>query len=292
MYPQLVRVVVSFSILLGIPQLLIGAAQGYASPEASMSLRGSNGYVITIEGAGNRVRLTAQQRFTTMTYETLGAVSAGRISARFAHRGHISMSFVPEGRPLVVGPPANCRGRVGRRQSGHFNGVIQFGGPGHYTSVQAHTAKGVLSSSHWKCRRPTVRDLLTTGTTDLVLRRIVAVAPSGRRRLEILTGELDGRAAVTVASASVTTLEGNISVSRNTAAISPARIAAITGSAASNSKIVLPSPFSGEATLYSSSPTQRSQWLGDLAVRFPDRTHFRLAGPKFATHSEVFHRRR
>jgi hypothetical protein len=116
---------------------------------AEFTLRGSNGYKITVsadpEGRSDEVKLSAAGRLGSAEYTAQGKVTPTTIEARFGRLGSVSVRFEPSGRERNVRIPRKCmkeRPRVVTSRLGRFVGTIKFRGERGYTEVSAHSAQG------------------------------------------------------------------------------------------------------------------------------------------------------
>ena len=119
------------------------AGQGTASAKARLftvppsraghlSVKGSNGYGITIDRSPGGVILTAKRRGSSATYFAPGPGGNGDdIDAKFPGVGRVSVRFKPSGRPIKT--EAICAGAKPIRQPGIFRGTIAFRGERGFT---------------------------------------------------------------------------------------------------------------------------------------------------------------
>ncbi len=116
---------------------------------AEFTLKGSNGYRITVSGdpggGKDSIELTATGRSGEVNYIASGRVTADRIEAKLGKLGRISVRFVPSGRQRRVKVPKKCipeRPPVVSSRLGSFIGTIRFRGEHGYTRVSARSAEG------------------------------------------------------------------------------------------------------------------------------------------------------
>jgi hypothetical protein len=134
---------------------IITTGAGFRGQSSSLTLRGSHGYRIKVEGSGRVVELSASRSLTGATYSTRGRVTSEGITARFGNLGRIAVGFVPSGPLRVRKPPPFCEGQPRTMQSGVFTGKIRFSGEEQFTQVEARRAKGLVSNRpRWKCDNP------------------------------------------------------------------------------------------------------------------------------------------
>ena len=120
---------------------------GHLPIGAKLSVRSSNGYVLTIGGSGKDVSVAVTSKRAAAVYvATAGRVTADSIRAWFGHLGVIDVAFYPRrlrsGRPRH--PKSFCSYSPARREysDGVFVGTIRFRGEGGYTSVSTTHAFG------------------------------------------------------------------------------------------------------------------------------------------------------
>jgi hypothetical protein len=127
--------------------LLVATPRADASEGAKLSIRSSNGYLLTIGGSGKDVRLAVTSKRTAALYTaTAGRVTGGSIRAWFGHLGLVDVTFFP--RRLRSDRPRHrksfCSYSPPRREytDGIFLGTIRFRGEGGYTKVSSTHAFG------------------------------------------------------------------------------------------------------------------------------------------------------
>ncbi|HKO37708.1 MAG TPA: hypothetical protein VJU14_05010 [Solirubrobacterales bacterium] len=144
-----------------------------ASSSAAFSVRGSNGFRLDVESAGERLTLVASERRPPVaTFSRAGVPrpagasngaasiyrlrarrsDPGRIEVGLGRLGRIAVDFQPSGRTRVtrLGPRDGALG-CGRsvkivRRLGTFVGVVEFKGEGGYTSVRVGRAPGSVGT--------------------------------------------------------------------------------------------------------------------------------------------------
>jgi len=118
-----------------------------------MSVHGSRGYGITVEGAGDKVSLVASSLAGSAKYEVPGQVTAHGLSARFGRLGKVEVTFRPGQRTKIETPPNRCKGKPRGMHWGAFVGTIRFRGERGFTRVRVRRAAGTVTlHPRWRCR--------------------------------------------------------------------------------------------------------------------------------------------
>jgi hypothetical protein len=136
---------------------IASAKPGYftfpAERTSQATVKGTQGFQITITRAHGRVQLTASKGDASAIYIVRSAKAlADRIVARFPGQGGVSLRFYPMGEAQHL--PPFCRGRPSIKQAGIFRGVIRFKGERGFTRAVASHARGYMYRSFKEvCRR-------------------------------------------------------------------------------------------------------------------------------------------
>jgi hypothetical protein len=116
--------------------------------ENSFSMKGTNGYRITITHTGRRIELAASKGDALAAYIVRSSKPSpdGDIEATFPGRGRVSVRFQPTGPPRRSPPfyPPACNGGGEIDQRGRFKGTIRFRGENGFTRGIATSARGYL----------------------------------------------------------------------------------------------------------------------------------------------------
>ncbi len=119
--------------------------------ENTLSVKGTNGFRITVSHTSRRVELTASEGDAAATYLVPAAKPGldGEIEARFPGRGRVSVRFHPSGPPHHLPPfdPPGCNGGGEVKQRGTFRGTIRFRGERDFTRVATTSAPGFVFRS-------------------------------------------------------------------------------------------------------------------------------------------------
>lgn len=246
---------------------------------SQLTVRGTQGFRITIRRIAGHVELTAARRTVTASYLVRRERgSADGIKATFPGLGRVSMRFRPSGR-LQRGP-AFCEGRRPITQHGEFSGVIRFRGERDFTRVSLQNARGfVYRSFKETCKGGGGR----SGDFSFY-----ALAESGRSQgrttsftaLKLIdNSEILGSALYSASQLErrhgMTSLRfAAVSAGWNTFAIGPTLGPQVAATVAP------PPPFSGTAS-FQASPGERASWEGTLAVDLPGVETVDLTGPQF-----------
>ena len=119
--------------------------------ENSLSVKGTNGFRITVSHTNRRIELTASEGDAAATYLVPATKPAldGEIEARFPRRGRVSVRFHPSGPPHRFPPFGlpECNGGGEVKQRGTFRGTIRFRGERDFTRVATTSAPGFVFRS-------------------------------------------------------------------------------------------------------------------------------------------------
>jgi hypothetical protein len=244
---------------------------------STVTVRGSNGYRITIEQSQGRASLTAGTSRSSATYVTAARpIGGGGIGARFPGLGRVSLRFEPSGKPRKV--PALCRGRRSIEQPGVFRGRIEFRGEMGFTHVAAAQARGhVLHTFASVChgldrnpiRSPNWNTLETSSRSD-------------RGRLAFQVVEIPGTGPIptlTFFSASTFERRRGMAIIRSVNRSTRHNDFAIAGPSGQpeSATIAAPTPFHGNATFHAV-PGKAGAWEGAISVELPGAGTVELTG--------------
>jgi hypothetical protein len=283
---------------------------GPSVPASLFTLRGSNGYLISVLGAaGGRdrstVSLSAAHGSANATYTTEGTVSPTRMEASFGRLGAISLRFRSSGRVQHTPVPPKCRingfPSVAKARVGTFIGTIRFRGEEGYTRISAHRITGRVGEP-WAILGGGRKDqCLSLGSgVNEAPGALLAASSAGEAASFSATAEPPSSAPVTGSAPGVlaqqlgsyrfdgATMEkrSGMLISRSTSATGAAGDF-IFGSALSSATLTPPDPFSGIGTFQRNADGSTS-WTGSLSVSLPGRRKVRLTGPRFKSSLQPF----
>jgi diadenosine tetraphosphatase ApaH/serine/threonine PP2A family protein phosphatase len=272
--------------IVGVP----GAA-GRIRAEPSFSLRGSNGFRVSVSGSASglgtvwfaprlaekvlpsklppgNVVVGVSKGPSVSLYVVPGAVTAHRVRARLGHLGRISVFFHKRATKVVKLPP-QCTGprRVSRR--GRFAGTIRFHGEHGYTSVDANRARGRV-----ELRRKTRCHFGGDGGGGGGNHRQVKLT-AGDRSTDVVAID-DPRGPGPTLIAATSEVENRVSVFRVLFDFFAPASSFTYDAALTTAQLDPPAPFSGTADF-----AAPRTWTGTLAVSFPGDPDVPLAGPGF-----------
>jgi hypothetical protein len=272
----------------------------HRSETVTMSVHGSHGYRIAIEGhTHGRVRLTVSKHSSAAEYTVPGRIARHRLRANFGRLGRISVRFhrVGEPRPGRTIIPLKCKGRPPLREPGRFEGTIRFRGERGFTSVAVHGAWGsVVRRFKRSCalprrrgRRRASRAASASGFDSIF---VTALAAAERRKgrtvalssvgFETPPNKRGESLSLTLVDAGLAERRGRIAIRRQvlidgdqgTVLASPLGAEPITAT------VILPSPFAGTGSYFEEAGS-RPRWTGSLRVRLPGADRVPLTGPHF-----------
>jgi hypothetical protein len=260
---------------------------------AEFSLRGSNGYLISVTGSYGGVEIMVESAdprpgsLIETNYSFKGTASNEGIDANLGDFGEISLRFTPSGKNQVktvrhVGK--GCKGphKVVRRL-GTFTGTFRFEGEAGYTSLDVTEADGSIgapaaffcstfsSGSGKNRRRGRPPTYLEAKTPHNKLAFSASLTEHGRRAgFAAISQETLGAASIT-RWASVEAPPSMLHFARDlsSATVSP------------------PPPFSGTAMFKRRPKRSPPSWSGSLAVLFLGEENTPLTGPRFTSASLV-----
>jgi hypothetical protein len=252
---------------------------------AEFTLRGSNGYEITVsgglEGGENSVELSAEGRSGTVQYTAPGRVTDNGIEASFGKLGRVSVRFRPSGqRPPVV-----------TSRLGSFVGTIRFRGERGYTRVSARRADGGIGDPLANTPQKLVCDFHESDAAhERELESVSLDASPSGAGVSFGAFRLFGSWSDRIPPAGKGTLGGGrylflaLSIER-ARKLSIFRYAAVLGrpedfvfdDALTTATVRPPSPFTGSGS-FLRNPDGSTSWTGTLAVRLPGLGAMRLTG--------------
>jgi hypothetical protein len=292
------------------PSATMSAPSSLSVPLSLFTVRGSNGYLITVFGAAggaerSTVSLSASRGASNATYTTEGTVSPTRMEASFGRLGALSLRFRPSERVRHVIVPPRCRVKgfpaVAEARLGAFVGTIRFRGEGGYTTISDHRIRGRVGEP-WAVLRGGGEDQclsLGSGTNEAPGALLSASSP-GEATSFGATAEPPFSAPVTAPSPVMlvqglgsyrfdgSTLEdrSGMLISRSTSATGAAADF-IFNSTLSSATVTPPAPFSGVGT-FGRTADGSSTWTGSLNVSLPGRRLVKLTGPRFKSSLRPF----
>jgi hypothetical protein len=254
-------------LALSVPATATGAAPAArrGGPQVYMhfSLKADNGLTAQVFASGNTVDLQIGGHGQFVGYRVKGAVSAGRVSARFGSLGRISVRFQPRGRA------------TGSVHKGVFLGTIEFTGERDYVHIDATRAVGsVLDTTR------TFHGHLVSSSRAEVERVVGTLEATAGGRSFRAAGYLEpdgsGRAYF---AASVRERQGAMQVTRVALAKAPVSAFAF-DHAAGTATVQPPAPFSGSAAILTR-PDASKGFEGTLSVALLGVDPVLFAGPEF-----------
>jgi hypothetical protein len=265
--------------------------------ELEMSLRGSNGYGISIRNLGTKlISLTTSKGDVSADYVVRGRVTRDKIDANFGDLGQISLHFHgsphPHSGPL---PPSKCiRGRAPIYETGSFDGKIRFHGEHNFTSAAlAHVRGTVLRSFRRVCEQPAWQPSKSKppkhDPEESPTQALLAASKEGGRDtyLFYVASEVPATTHVQALSAAlaiagVSERHGKVMIDRRAFMLGKAKSLSISppGSVPLSAALSLPSPFSGTAS-YRETAGGQVDWTGSLAVSVPGAPQTPLTGSGF-----------
>lgn len=253
---------------------------------ASIAVKGTNGYRITIDALRREAMLQAEGRSGLAIYQVPAVVEGDRINARFGRRGRVAIRFVIR-RVRRVEPPSRCAGGPRVFVHGTFLGRIKFVGEQRFTQVDRARAPGEVSIyRRWKCPNRDRGELFGqagrekfSGPQDEV--QLNAVARQGTLRFVASSyPPFEGRALPPSFNAFLSERLGAMEVVRLVTSFgSPATF--LFTDAFTQANIRPPKPFSGRG-FFEQQPDGSRSWSGSLRVSLPGARNVRLTGRDFS----------
>jgi len=248
--------------------------------ESQISVKGTNGFDVTIARTARWVELSASKGDASAHYliqRRWRPNSGYGIHATFPGLGKVSLRFLPSDK--VERRPPFCEGRASIQRFGVFRGIIRFEGELGYTRVVSSGGRGHTYRSFREVCKDSGHAVPTRGyflssearsqgrTVSFTAFRSFAEWPSDDE---------------TTYSANLLERRRGMIILRNAFARAPASSLSIEGAAnRPNSATVAPSaPFSGTAS-FLVPPGAPAEWTGTLAVDLPGAGTVPLTGPQF-----------
>lgn len=276
-------------VLSGATTLLVvppstAAKPGYfvwpAVRESQVSVKGTNGFDVTIARTAGWIELTASDGSTAAHYvirHRRHPSSGDGIHATFPGLGRISLRFRPSGR--LKREPSFCGGRASIQRFGAFRGVIRFKGELGYTRVASNGGRGHTFRSFREVCKDSSE---STSTPDYSLE---AMARSRGRSVSFYAFRSiegwfnDDQAIFTALSREK---RRGMVILRNAFARAPRSGLALAGprNGPDSATVEPPAPFSGAANFHAP-PGVPAEWTGDLVVELPGAGVVPLTGPSF-----------
>jgi hypothetical protein len=246
---------------------------------SQLTVRGTQGFQITIKRTANRVELTASNGKASAIYIAHSKKNpVDGIEAVFPGLGKVSVRFHPSG--PVRHSPALCGGRAWFRQNGIFRGVIKFEGERRFTRVAMEHARGfVFRSFKETCEGG------NDGSKTTPIYYLAERAKSQGRVTAFTAMKPISQSAFDNSStyfASQRERRHGMTTIRIAVASTDPDAFALAGppTQPESATITPPSPFSGTAGFQASLGTL-AKWEGTLAVELPGVGSVLLTGPQF-----------
>lgn len=277
----------SLLVVLALP----GPAAAAPAPSAlTFSLRNSDGYEVTVTGAGPTVGITVRRpkHHDETVYLVHGKVTKTAIRASFPGLGRVAVNY----RAAQPTPDTRVRCQsVLHGIHGSFRGKIEFRGENGYTSLHAHRAKGALIDlgllrhcsggiSHGgKSSDALIKALLGIGGPRAKTTHVLAEwkQPLGGVFFEATQVGRDHTEFFAIEQHT----SGRLAVMHIARAHGSAKMLA-SDPRLSFASVSPPAPFSGTGDLRHD-PDGHKRWSGTLTASFPGAPHVPLTGPEFKT---------
>jgi hypothetical protein len=261
------------------------SADAHGSARAEFSSKATNGYIVSVEGRGRQVALTAAGHGGRATYSVRGRASTRQVKGRFGKFGRIALRFEPRGKSRQIKPPKHCKGRSRIRTEGDFVGTIRFRGERGYTRLTRKRVRGsTLTPSGWRCkaRRGDSRSISDVDFPQpgLGVPALGAFTPNGR---VVFTALGFGDPKVLDLSfflAGTKEHRGVVRIARFALVEARSRAFAVQPDLA-GATVRPPKPFSGTAS-FARDASDSTSWTGTLAVALPGAGTVPLTGTGFA----------
>ncbi len=257
--------------------------------ESEFSIRGTNGYELTIAHIRKRVELYASKGDASAIYLVRAPRPSGdgTIEATLPGVGRISVRFEPSGparrSPPFFPPGAGCSGGGEVKQRGTFRGTIRFAGEQSFTRVSTGSARGFT--------RVVTREVCKGGSNGKAVRGVrgyslTSLARSRGRQVFFgatrETSEDVIRGDTSYWAQAYERRRGMQIVRIALVHAGPATFA-VAGPPArpSSASVAPPAPFRGTATFDATLDTPT--WEGSLAIDLPGASGLQLTGPAFSS---------
>jgi hypothetical protein len=287
------KILAASLILMSLAPASAAAKRGYFAigPSSNMqaSLRGSNGYMITLSANGGFVTLSVHGHHATVQYLAQGAAGKGKIKASFGGLGRVALRFRPRGKAHLRKEPAgNCRGGDSLIQPGAFVGKLDFEGEQDYTRVKARRIKGtVIHTKRQVCKNSGSEkdEGMSPGSLGLTLVNAADnEGGSSFNAFKIDSKSGPGRSLTSFGAMVLESPRPGFSIIRSiqvTAEDASAFNAVTSHGRVDEATVTPPAPFSGSATYRRAVAKNSETWVGSLAGDFPGLGTVSLAGPEF-----------
>jgi hypothetical protein len=265
--------------------------------EAEFTLRGSNGYRITVSSdldVEPEVELTAERRGSTAQYTAPAKMTGNTLRASFGRLGRIAVRFRPNGRERHVRVRKKCmkdRPPVVSSRLGSFEGTIRFRGERGYTEVSARHAPGGIGDPLANTRKKMTcefRESEAERQRELESVSLDGSPPHGR--VAFTAFRLFGNLLHRIWAGKPTSRKGDrylflVLTSERVGRISIFRYAASVGGskdflfddALTTAEVTPPPPFAGRGSFHRNADGSTS-WTGTLSVPLPGLGRVRLTG--------------
>jgi hypothetical protein len=287
-----------FDLPAQVPAQFRGLVSSQMAPSSSPApfhpvfvLGANNGYRVGVIGIGSAVVLeVVHGRSRAMTaYVARGTVTPRRLEASFGSFGKVAMRFRPSAGRSGQEPPRRCQG-AGRFTSrrGVFVGSVRFRGEDGYVSVDAHRAKGQVSSLAPRCEQSSSTRPAEHSTQPVQQSgggaEVGSLSAGWRRAVASTSFAAIGFGSKTLFLASAEQSQGPLAIFRVAVAVATRGFAI--DDALTLARVSPPAPFAGAGT-YRAAPDGTRTWTGELAVNFPGAPHLPLTGPQFKARLEA-----
>jgi hypothetical protein len=251
---------------------------------AEFTARGSNGYVIRVEGSAGKVKLSASGPSGTATYAVPGNATRRGIAANFGRRGRVDVEFRPSRRMRIETPPNRCEGKLRVTHWGVFVGTIRFAGERGFTRLRAGRMAGRTHTfPRWKCKRRRGAGAGRLSKSSAGADRAPVVWEVSNRRLGLevsaLSAVLSDKQTLTFFFAALRERRKRMQITRTL--VAPAEEGEFTYDESLTEATVAPSkPFSGTAT-FERRPGGSVSWTGSLSIVLPGTARIPLVGARY-----------
>jgi hypothetical protein len=254
--------------------------------QSTFVLQAGDGYRVGVIGIGDALVLEViHGRVPAMTaYVARGTVTPGRLEASFGKLGKVAMRFQSSGQPGQK-QDRRCKGG-GRflRRSGVFVGSVRFRGEDGYVSVDAHRAKGQVTSLAPRCWRGALarpaQHAIRPPQGDGFGLEITSLIASWREAVNSTSFASIGFGSKALFFATSQQSQGRLAIFR--IAVASAARAFTINDPLTLARVSPPAPFYGTGT-YRAAPDGSKTWTGKLAANFPGAPRLSLTGPEFKT---------
>lgn len=260
------------------------AKSGYfvwpAGRESQVSVKGTNGFDVTVVRTAGWIELVASNGSTSASYvirRRRRADSGDGIHATFPGLGRVSLRFRPSGK--VKREPSFCRGRASIQRFGVFRGSIRFEGELGYTRVVTSRGRGYTYRSFREVCKDSGHSTSTPGYSLNSEARTQGRAVSFSAFKPIPEWFYEDE---TTYLAGIWERRRGMIILRSAFASMPRNGLAVAGPLNRPDSVTVapPPPFSGTASFHAP-PGAPAEWTGTLAVDMPGAGTVPLTGPGF-----------